>query len=309
MSATLISDRGKFLLLSRLCRSILGVLPVLALLFAVSAVSVQAAGEEDSGAGFFQYLPATPKLKLPDIDIIPFWTDDFKRARKAYNNGNYSRAMKFFRRASDDGNIVADWYLAHMFRLGQGTTRDPAIAYSYYTRVADNFDPEEPDTTRLRIMIDSQLQIAKFQRDGIPLAGLEANPAAAARAFLRIASSYGHPGAQFEFAVMNIVGEGVKKNPQQGLKWLTAAARKRHTEAQAYLGDLYWQGRFVKQSETRGLMWYILANQTARPEEHSRIINRFNEMESIVDAETKLEAEARARVWNEQYPATLARAQ
>jgi uncharacterized protein len=103
---------------------------------------------------------------------------------------------------------------------------------------------------------------------------------------------------------MNIVGDGVKKNPAQGLKWITAAARKRHPAAQAYLGDLYWSGRHVKKSETRAVMWYTLAVETALPEENPEIFDRYNELLAIVDKDTKLEAEARARVWGEQFPAT-----
>jgi uncharacterized protein len=83
---------------------------------------------------------------------------------------------------------------------------------------------------------------------------------------------------------------------------LTAAARKRNAEAQAYLGDLYWAGRNVKKSETRAVMWYVLAMETVKPEDSPTIANRYNELLSVVDADTKLEAEARARVWSEQFP-------
>ncbi len=258
-------------------------------------------------SGFFEYLPAMPDIHLPKLDIVPFWTDDLKKGRKAYENGNFGRAMKYFRRSSDDGNIVADWYLANMYRLGQGGTADPAVAYSYYMRVADNFDPDETDHTRLRVMVDSQLHIADYQRVGIPSASLPANPSAAARAYLRLASSYGHPGALYGLGVLNMLGEGVSKNPAQGLKWLTAAARQRNTEAEAYLGDLYWEGRDVRQSQTRAFMWYTLAMETAQPAENAAIINRYNEMRSEIDDSTRLEAEAKARLWSDQYPATVNR--
>ncbi len=263
------------------------------------------AGSEDEGSGFFQYFPAAPELKMPDINI-PFWTDDLKKGRKAYAKGNYEKALKYFREESEEGSPVADWYLGGMFRLGLGVKRDPAIAHSYYERVASAYDPDEVSGRRLRIVIDSELRLADYMREGIPSAGVEANPARAAKTYLRIASTYGHPGAHYALAVMSITGEGMKKNSQQGLKWLTAAAKKRHPDAQAYLGDLYWRGTLVQKSETRGLMWYVLANETARPEENAQITARYNELLLSVDEETRAEAEARARVWAEQYPATLA---
>jgi uncharacterized protein len=275
---------------------------LLTLILTVSLIPTANAAEPDEGSGFFDYLPAAPKFSMPKIDI-PFWTDDLKKARRAYNRGEYDRALKFFRRESEDGNAVADWYLAHMYRLGQGVPVDASIAYSYYNRVADSYDPEEADPKRLKIAVDSQLQMADYRRVGIPASGMKADPGAAARTYLRIASNYGHPAAMYALGEMNMVGEGVKQNPQQGLKWYTAAARKRHSKAQAALGDLYWAGRAVKKNETRALMWYILAMETTKPEESPEIVNRYNELLSLLDDETRLEAEARARVWAEQFPA------
>lgn len=270
----------------------------------VALFASPALAQEEEGSGFFQYFPAPPKIKLPDIKI-PFWTDEVKKGRKAYRNGDYEKAARSFRKASEDGSPVADWYLANMFRLGLGVARDDAIAHSYYERVANGYAPEDLSGRRLQIVVDSQLRMANYLRTGIPEAGLEANPEGAAKQFLRIASAYGHPGAQFALGVMNLRGEGMRKNEQQGLKWLTAAAKKRDPEAEAYLGDLYWSGKVVQKSETRALMWYVLANENARPDEHARIIARYKELLGTLDEETRLESEARARVWAEQYPVTL----
>jgi uncharacterized protein len=287
----------------RVTRSGLTSAIVCAIYFGVMSGAAQA--QEEEGSGFFQYFPATPDFKLPDVNI-PFWTDDLKKGRRAYRKGDYERALHYFRKESEDGSPVADWYLADIFRLGLGVERDDAIAHSYYERVASAYDPNEVSGRRLRIVIDSELRLADYMREGIPSAGMDANPARAAKTYLRIASAYGHPGAHFALGVMSLTGEGMKKNEAQGMKWLTAAAKKRHPEAQAYLGDLYWRGRVVKKSETRALMWYVLANETARPEENARITARYNELLLTVDEETRAEAEARARVWAEQYPAVLA---
>jgi uncharacterized protein len=260
--------------------------------------------EEDteSRGGFFSYFPAAPKIHLPKIDIVPFWTDDFKTAKKAYNRGNYDKALEYFNKASDDGNFIADWYLGHMYRLGRGVSMDQAVAYSYYNRVAENYDPDEQDKDRLRVTVDSQLRIATYQRTGIVSANLKANPQGAARIFLRLATTYGHPGALYALGVMSIEGEGMKQNPQQGLKWLNAAVRKHSPEAAAYLAELYAQGKIVKFDETRALMWYVIAAQAAQQDEFPIIYQRLNELRFGATEETRLEAEARARVWAEENP-------
>ncbi len=263
-----------------------------------------AAAEDGKGplADFYSYLPAAPDIKLPEISI-PFWTDDLKKAKRAYRNGNYDRAVKLFRRASDDGNLVADWYLGHMYRQGRGVPRDDAMAYSYYTRVADHYDPDEDDQNRLRITVDAMVRIADYQRTGAVNAGLQPDQAGAARSYLQIATAYGHPAAQFWLGVMSIRGEGVKRNPSQGLKWLMASARKRYAPAEAYLGELYWEGKIVRADRTRAVMWYILARQSARPEENPEIFDRALQLESNVGEDERIEAEARAKVWDDQYPA------
>lgn len=273
------------------------------LLFAAGPAGAQDVPDEEGRSGFFRYLDAVPEVKLPKLDLVPFWTDDLKKGRKAYNKGEYGRALKYFSRASEDGNAVADWYLGHMYRMGRGVAASDAMAYSYYQRVAENYDPDEPDHKRLQVMVDSQIWLAYYIRHGVPDAGIKSDPARAARVYLRLASTYGHPEASFALGVMNLKGEGVKKNPQQGLKWLTSAARKRHAGAQAYLGDLYWKGNSVKRDQVRALMWYVLASETANPADDRRIIERYNELNSALEEDERLEAAARARVWSEQYPA------
>ena len=166
----------------------------------------------DDRGGFFSYFPGVPELHLPHLDLLsPFRTDEFRQARTAYATGDYVQAREIFQRLSQDGNMVADWYLGHIYRLGRGVPPSPAIAYSYYSRVAEYFEPEESDPTRLRIEIDSQLRVADYQRLGIPSAGLKPNPQAAARTYLRFATNYGHPRALYALGLPICVwGQGFR---------------------------------------------------------------------------------------------------
>ena len=252
-------------------------------------------------ADFYSYLPAAPELKAPDLDIVPFWSGDLKKARRAYKEGEYAKARKYFERESRDGNIVADWYLGHIYRLGRGVTQDNAKAFSYYSRVADAFNEDERDEKRLRICLDALVRIADYYRTGDQAAGIPRDYERAIRIY-RLATTYGHPAAQYALGVMSLRGQGLKKKPDQGLKWLMAAARKRYAPAEAKLGDLYWEGEAVRRDRTRAIMWYILARETARPEEYPQIYDRHDAMLAEVSEEERLEAEARATVWAEQFP-------
>ena len=67
-------------------------------------------------------------------------------------------------------------------------------------------------------------------------------------------------------------------------------------------GELYWDGRLVQTDRTRAVMWYILARQSALPEENPEIFDRALQLEANVGEDELIEAEARAKVWNGQYP-------
>jgi hypothetical protein len=146
------------------------------------------------------------------------------------------------------------------------------------------------------------IRVADYQRAGVKSAGIQRNPQSAARTYLNLATTYGHPAAQYGLGVMNLKGEGMKQNPQQGLKWLIAAARKRHAPAEAYLGELYWQGKYVQADRTRAVMWYMLAVRSTRKDENPEFLERLQAMEAAATEDERLEAAARAKVWNDQYP-------
>ena len=245
-----------------------------------------------------------PDLHLPRLDFTPFWTNDLKRGRDAYAHADYNQARISFLRSSEDGNPVADWYLGHMYRLGRGVPVDAAIAYSYFSRVAESYDGDADanDQYHLRITVDAKIRVADYLRLGIPSAHLAANPEAAARTYLQMATNYGHPRALYQLGQMSLDGEGMKKDPQQALKWLYAASRKNSPEAAALLGEMCAKGQYVTQDDAKALSWYIIAASRANQEENPQIFSRLNELRFGATEETRLEAEAKARVWNEQNP-------
>jgi len=280
-----------------------------------AATTTPACAREGFFAPLFNLFDGLPEIRLPQPDIhlpklqfLPFWTDDLKRGREAFTRGDYNQARISFLKASDDGNPVADWYLGHMYRVGKGVPADPAIAYSYFLRVAEAYDTQddEKDQYRLRITVDAKIRVADYLRVGIPAAHLAPNPEAAARTYLQMATNYGHPRALYQLGEMSLEGEGMKKNPQQGLKWLYAATRKNSPEAAALLGDLCASGEYVAQDDAKALSWYIIAAGRTSPEESPQIFSRLTELKFTSTEETRIEAEAKARVWNEQNPISTA---
>jgi uncharacterized protein len=249
---------------------------------------------------FFSFAPALPQLSAPKLKSIP-WAENMKKARLAYSKGNFEDARIFLEKASDEGNIVASWYLGHMHRLGRGVPADTGKAFHYYSIVAESFTPDEPDPRRLRITIDALVRVADIYRLGDKDASI-APDAKTAFSLYNTAASYGHPAAHYAQGLMTLKGQGVKANPEKALRWLFLAAKKRYAPAEALLGELFWKGEVVKRDRTRSLMWFVLATQSARPEENPEIFDRYNEIAGELSQEQRLEADNRAHLWAEKYP-------
>jgi uncharacterized protein len=288
--------------LAQVCaRALLTALSALAMAFAILSAPVRAESECE-GMGFWTCnAPSFHDLVLPSFRDLKFWQEDSKKGRNAYRDGDYARAYKYFRRASEEGDIVADWYLGHMYRLGRGVERSDAKAFSYYGRVADSYNADEQSQKKLRIMVDGLVRVADYYRLGGAEAGIPQDFARAIRIY-KLASTHGHPAAEYGLGIMRLRGQGMKAKPEQGLTWLSKAARKRYAPAQAYLGNLYWKGDNVVEDRTRALMWYILAQETARPDENPEIIDRLDVLLASSSEEERIEAEARAKVWSEKNP-------
>jgi TPR repeat protein len=278
---------------------------VLALLggTAASTIGPSAAQENDGlGSQFYSFVPAKPESELPKLGDVSQWRDDMKRAKQAYDEGDYARARESLEKASTAGNLIATWYLGDMYRTGKGVTPDVGKSFGYYRQVALAYDSEQPNRKLMRITVDALVRVADIYREGAPNDGVLKDPVRAYNLY-STAAGHGHPAAIYAIGVMYLKGQGVKKMPDQGIRWLMRAARKRYAPAEALLGDLHYDGIHVKQDKAKAVMWYTLARQTARPDAFPQIISRFGTLLDEVSDEERSSGQALAVQWSEQYPA------
>jgi TPR repeat protein len=264
----------------------------------------QTASADSFGAQFYSFVPAAPTIEAPKSNDLSLWQNDYKSGQAAYRAGDFAVARDHFERAADAGSPMANWYLGTMYRLGQGVTADPAKAFGYYRQVAVSYDAEQPNTRLMQMTVDSLVRVADAYREGNAAAGIERDMPRALNLYT-MAAGHGHPAALYGIGLVYLAGDGVKQRPDQGVKWLMRAARKRYAPAETMLGDLYWDGKIVEQDRTRAIMWYRLAQQTARPDDQAAILSRFDAVLSASSAEERSTGEALATQWSQQYPADL----
>ncbi len=250
---------------------------------------------------FHSFVPAQPLFKLQKHDGAVVWGSDMRKAKGALRRGDYVKARKHLQNALEKGNVIAAWYLGHLYRQGRGVKRDDGAAFTYYRKVAVTYEPDMQLDRRLTIVVDSLVRVADVYREGSKSAGVARDPRRAFRIY-NVAISHRHPGADYGLGVMYLNGIGVNKNPDRALSWLNHAARQRFAPAAAKLGDLYWEGSYVRRTRVHAYAWYLLALETAGPDIRLRIKEQLKVSSLQLNEKQRATARALAQRWSEKYP-------
>ncbi|MEM1198649.1 MAG: tetratricopeptide repeat protein [Pseudomonadota bacterium] len=268
------------------------------------SATAQPVGSEEKGLGFgqsvfFSFRQAAEKIR-PDFDL-KIWATNLEKALVAYRAGEFLKAHNLFKAAADEGDLMAHWWLGRMYQMGQGVTLDDAQAFGHFRKAALAFDGREPPGPLMGAKLDSLVHVGRYYKKGVPDANIPRQPQRALRIF-RTAAEFKHPGAQYGIGVMYYDGDGLEKRPRRGMRWLMLSAQKHFPLALAKLGDIYWSQRDKPFSDVRAMMWYILAQNVARPEIDPDIINRYNELASTLTPQVQEQARQMALSWSRRFP-------
>jgi TPR repeat protein len=61
----------------------------------------------------------------------------FENGVKAYKNGNYKEVVKWYKKAADQGNVLAQLKLGFMYYTGKGVRQNYKEALKWYKKAAD----------------------------------------------------------------------------------------------------------------------------------------------------------------------------
>ena len=175
---------------------------------------------------------------------------EFEAGRKAFENGDYAKALNEFLPSVMEGNTDAQFYLALMYEKGAGVPRNPNKAFKWYTLAAEQGSAE------------AMFKLGVYHYDG---SGGAAKDAEKAMAWFGDAAGQGIVGAQFNVGLMHAKGLGVERDYALAAKWFRVAAKQNHALAQHGLGIIYTKGLGVERDLVRASMWSQLALQSAKP--------------------------------------------
>lgn len=148
-----------------------------------------------------------------------------------------------YRKAADDGNVIAQFLVAQLYDDGRGVDEDPVEAAKWYRKAA-----ERGNTA-------AQKSLASMYRRG---RGLAKDTNEALRWYRRAAEG-GDLDAVFSVGNTYQEGVGVSKAPVEAARWFRKGAEKGHSPCQYLLGEAYRKGLGVPKSEDEAKKWYRLA--------------------------------------------------
>ena len=211
----------------------------------------------------------TTKLALAfDGDLTA--GEAFRMGFESYKAGDTETALEALNFAADHGHTAALWKLGRMYATGDGVQQNHSKAYEIFVRIANESADTNPRSRDARYAADALLSIGRYYERGI--AGrLESDPGVARQFYGHAAAYFGNADAQFEIARMHHLGIGGGVNIRQAARWYKLSARKCHALAQAEFGMLLLQGEGISRNPVEGLMWLSLASRHA--ENNAGILN------------------------------------
>ena len=165
--------------------------------------------------------------------------------------------------AADAGQPIALWQLGTMYETGAGVQKDPAKAFGYFSRIANENADAPPSSLDADIVAQSFVKIGDYYMHGVPDAGIPEDASRGQTLLMHAATYFGDADAQFRVGMLYLNAEGFGINPLQGARWLSLAARKGHPGAQARLGEMLVVGNGIEAQPIEGLMWLNIAYRSA----------------------------------------------
>ncbi|MDR3293701.1 MAG: caspase family protein, partial [Clostridiales bacterium] len=195
-----------------------------------------------------------------------------QRGERRYGTQDFSDAIKWYRRAAEQGYAPAQTMLGLCYYVGSGVAEDYGEAERWFKKAAeqDNADAQY-HLGACREKAEDFEDAVRWYRKAAEQGQVDAqyylgfcydNGNAVSQDFeeavrwYRKAAEQGHTNAQFFLGVCHYNGDGVPQNHAEAVRWYHKAAEQGHARAQYYLGGCYFNRDGVARNYTEAEKWY-----------------------------------------------------
>ena len=156
---------------------------------------------------------------------------------------DYNKAVEWFLKAAEQGNVDAQYYLGECYYYGRGITKDYDKAVTWYKKAAKTG----------YAAAQNNLGECYYFGDGVT-----ENHAEAVK-WYRKAAEQGYARAQNNLGECYDFGDGITRDHAEAVKWYLKAAEQGYSRAQNNLGDCNYKGLGVTQDYAEAVKWYLKA--------------------------------------------------
>lgn len=168
------------------------------------------------------------------IFLLCFWfaaacvsaADPLGDALKAYDSGDYKKAVTLLRPLADKGDSVAQLKLGMLYYYGYGVPEDEPRAVSWLKLSAAQGN------------LDAMYHLGNIFTFAADTAKLSPDADVEAVKWYFEAARAGHPDAQYALGLMFLAGKGVVQSQDEGVAWIRRAAALGHREAESFVKGL-----------------------------------------------------------------------
>jgi hypothetical protein len=227
---------------------------------------------------------------------------------RALSQGDLDAAARLLRTAADHRStkhyvLFAQFHLAQLYGTPGTRHSNRASAYELFSRIAINHAGIDPQLDWRNTFVGrAEFEMARYLKAGIAELDLAPDAAAARDHLVRAAQIFGDPDAQLELAKLDLENDDTRR---AGLDLLSTVAEQRgHSEALAYLSELYVTGEYVGRVEPElSYAYAMLAVENARNHERPYIESIYQRVfcrTSLADRERGMAMLAELRALNEE---------
>ena len=220
----------------------------------------------------------------------------YRQGMSAHLSGQYDLAVPALEAAEKGGVSEANLVLGRIFKDG---LYDDKRAFQFYKKYALQNSGAGHKHYNASEIAEAFNEVGKYLRSGIAGSDISKDAMEAYRYFHHAASNLRSPGAAYNVALMHLSGDGVVKNARTAAKWLKISYKKNHANSQALLGNLFWQGKGVKENKPLALSLLMMARTNAGdencvgydPNSQGRIVQSFERINGAVSQTIKAAAQ------------------
>ena len=190
--------------------------------------------------GVSRTISVTQKGVAPETETTMSASEMFNKGYDYYHSGNYTEAVKWYRKAADQGYAGAQCNLGICYENGNGVTQSYTEAVKWYRKGADQGN----------MYAQCNLGYCYDKGNGVTQSYTEAVK------WYRKAADQGHAQGQHNLGYCYEMGNGVTQSYTEAVKWYRKAADQGHATAQYNLGLCYEYNKGVTQSYREAVNWY-----------------------------------------------------